>query len=60
MSDGAAKTAITTARKSDKIKGRKKDSGFGYLVEMASVMCFLKELQDVHSYDYDAFDVGND
>ena len=60
VSDGAARTAITTARKSDKIKGRKKDSGFGYLVEKGSVMYFLKELQDVHSDNYDPFDVEND
>ena len=58
LSDGAAKTRITEARISKKIKGKKKDSGHDYLVEKASVMYFLKKLEDARSNDYDAYQVG--
>ena len=59
LSDGAAKTRITEARISKKIKGKKKDSGHGYLVEKGSVMNFLDKLRDADIdkyYDYTVWD----
>ena len=59
-SDRTARTAITDARISGKIKGKKKNSGHGYLVEKGSVMNFLDKLKEADSDKHDDFTVWDD